>query len=285
MSTDSREYRFAFEIQSLSEIPADFAIPQSPGTFQSGVFLPRDDPDWFGRRSYPARVLLLDEQFLTIAAHPSACEQITTIRLRDLDVVESGHVLLIGWLRLFWTGRDRRIAYNTRTKCPVDNFLKELQRAWFAGEQHPHAEPARSFGPNLDVKFNNAMRFELGKREAPAINFFQPPIEHRKNYLLLSRVRTTPGNFVAVAGARLVWITDSFDRTYERYGVIARSAKLSSVKPAYLQNGDADSELTVRFRSGLKWSLPIAQELRDECRAFSERLREFRALVEAQTSL
>src|SRR5947209_7745934 len=104
MSTDSREYRFAFEIQSLSEIPANFAIQENPGTFRSGVFLPRDDPDWFGRRSYPARVLLLYDESVTIAAHSGAREPSTTISLRDLEMIESGHVLLIGWSRLFWSG-------------------------------------------------------------------------------------------------------------------------------------------------------------------------------------
>ena len=56
---DSREYVFAYLIRSAEDVPADFPIPE-PERFRTGLFLPRDGPDWFGRRAYPPRILLLD---------------------------------------------------------------------------------------------------------------------------------------------------------------------------------------------------------------------------------
>ncbi|MGA3075276.1 MAG: hypothetical protein ABSG56_16435 [Bryobacteraceae bacterium] len=56
---DSRQYRFTFAIEALSQVPPDFVLPPEFGVFDAGVFLPRGDVDWLGRRRYPARILLL----------------------------------------------------------------------------------------------------------------------------------------------------------------------------------------------------------------------------------
>lgn len=68
--TDSRHYRFPYLIRSKDDIPADF--PKVPHTFDAGLFLSRDDPDWFGRSAYPPRILVLLENKIQIHTHPSA---------------------------------------------------------------------------------------------------------------------------------------------------------------------------------------------------------------------
>ncbi len=56
---DSRDYIVALELRSPDDWPADFVLPPTLAGFETGLFLPRADPDWFGRSSYPPRVLLL----------------------------------------------------------------------------------------------------------------------------------------------------------------------------------------------------------------------------------
>ena len=46
---DSRHYIVAFELRSTDDCPPDFELPSSLAGFDAGLFLPRDDPDWFGR--------------------------------------------------------------------------------------------------------------------------------------------------------------------------------------------------------------------------------------------
>jgi hypothetical protein len=56
-------------IRSLEDLPSDFPIPQ-PERLRLGLFLPRDGPDWFGRRKYPPRILLLEANALVVLTHP-----------------------------------------------------------------------------------------------------------------------------------------------------------------------------------------------------------------------
>ena len=47
---DSRDYIVPFAVPTLEAVPRDFARSGLPA-FDCGVFLPRGDPDWFGRSS------------------------------------------------------------------------------------------------------------------------------------------------------------------------------------------------------------------------------------------
>jgi hypothetical protein len=96
---DSRHYILAFELRSAGDCPPDFKLPASLAGFDTGVFLPRDDPDWFGRSSYPPRLLLLKGRMLYIVAHPSARDAPALCEMGQISSVESGHMLLKGWLR------------------------------------------------------------------------------------------------------------------------------------------------------------------------------------------
>jgi hypothetical protein len=49
-------------------------MPPSLAGFDAGLCLPRDDPGWFGRSSYPPRILLLKDGAPHIVSHPSAAE-------------------------------------------------------------------------------------------------------------------------------------------------------------------------------------------------------------------
>jgi len=75
--------------------------PTIPG-FDAGIFQPRDDPDWFGRSSYPSRILLLKDNTLHLISHPVAGRPPCRWTLEQISAVESGHLLPKG--RLGFTG-------------------------------------------------------------------------------------------------------------------------------------------------------------------------------------
>ena len=130
---DSRQYIFSFAIDSLSGIPADFTEPFDLETVLAGVFLPRDDAGWLGRQKYPARVLLLTEREMVVAAHPSAREPLVRVPLGVIRTVECGRILLLGWIALTWDGGQETVAVQHAYQRPSGEVPEDAQGPVAAG--------------------------------------------------------------------------------------------------------------------------------------------------------
>ncbi len=126
-AVDSRDYIVAFELSSTNDCPPDFELPSSLVGFDTGLFLPRGERDWFGRPSYPPRVLLLKGGALYIVSHPSRDEPPSQCAMEQIASVESGHMLLKGWLRFTGSGFDYTVRYNTRGFRSVFQFMRRFR--------------------------------------------------------------------------------------------------------------------------------------------------------------
>jgi hypothetical protein len=115
-ANDSRDYIVAFELNSANDCPPDFELPSSIAGFATGLFLPRGDRD-------PCALLLKDDA-LHIISHPSTGEPPHQCAMQQISSVESGHMLLKGWLRFAGSGFDYTIRYNTRGIGPVLRFMR-----------------------------------------------------------------------------------------------------------------------------------------------------------------
>ncbi len=161
---DSRSYIFALPIRSADDLPGDFDFPDDLRQFSHGVFLPRAEPDWFGRRAYPPRVVLLSQDSLVIAAHPTSGEATRIIPFRELQFVEYGHFLLMGWISFVSSQGIQELPFNTRTSPPVEEFLSMLSKQCAPSFDRVDDSPCVSFGGALDIKFQNAERGCAGSR-------------------------------------------------------------------------------------------------------------------------
>jgi len=243
---DSRQYRFTFAIDVLSQVPADFILPPEFRTFDAGVFLPRGDVDWFGRRRYPARILLLREREAMVVPHPSAGEQPVRVSLDRIERIEWGRILLTGWVVLTWDGGRMHLPYNTRARGPVENCMKTLMDRWLPPEPPHEPTAVVAFGGPLDLKFDYARSAELLTGEAPLAQFFQPP---------------PAGELALVTSRRLLWITERHKGGYGRYGTVSHSARLSSIRA--VRGG-----LEIAFSSGEPWHIPLREEQMNEAQKF-----------------
>jgi len=149
---DSRQYIFAYLIRSPDDVPADFPIPSGDEGFRLGLFLPRDEPDWSGRCSYPTRILLLSGGAIVILPHPKMGELVIRIPLQELLFIEAGHILLIGWLRFVAKCSEHKLPYNTCSARPVVEFLSALREEYLPGTSDMSASgracPAPTPHPN-----------------------------------------------------------------------------------------------------------------------------------------
>jgi hypothetical protein len=167
--------------------------------------------------------------------------------VEQIAAVESGHMLLKGWLRFAGSGFDCAVPYNTRGSPSVQTFLRHLRREWLgAGRTGELPESHRVDG--LDIKFSNALDGELDPGETVRSLAFQPPLRARS------------GDLLVLTDRRLLWITDREKGFRSRYGSIASYAPLAAVRSVEL----GPDGVLVALNGGLSWHVPVAPErLRD----------------------
>lgn len=261
---DSRFYSFAYLIGPENTAPADFPIPSSERNFRIALFLPRDDPDWFGRSSNPPRILLLLGDAIVVLTHPKYNVDPVRIPISDLAFCEAGQVLLIGWIRFVTSQTEIELPYNTRSHHPVSEFLRGLMEAYLPGTPIVDRGEAVAFGPSLDIKFRNYLAAALVGKERVHTRFFSPPVEVSRRWGPW-RVRSqAAGDLVAFTNRRALWITDRRNGSYERYGNIVRTTPLHTI-------GDVSwgESLMLTFRNGASWRIPLSSERLEEAKQFA----------------
>jgi hypothetical protein len=277
-AVDSRDYIVAFELRSPHDCPADFDLPSCVAGFDTGLFLPRGDRDWFGRPSYPPSILLLKGGALYIVSHPSTGEPLRRGAMDEVTAVESGHMLLKGWLRFTGSGFDHTVRYNTRGFRSVFGFMCRFRDELLRGGL-PLGPLPLPFGGGLDMKFANALALELDFGESVLLRTFQPPREVRSRNWLLPRRHWIAGDLLALTSRRVLWITDRDRGSYSRYGSIASYAPFDAVQSIGLTSGRGGHLLQVDLTSGTAWQIPIASDSRWDCQNVA---RDFTTALERQ---
>lgn len=267
---DSRQYLFAYLIRSLEDVPADFPIPVGDNGFRLGLFLPRDEPDWFGRSAYPTRILLLSGGAIVILSHPTMSEPVIRILLQELLFVEEGHILLIGWLRFVEKGVEHKLPYNTRSGRPVEEFLRILREEYLPATLDLSPCGPLGFGEPLDLKFRNAEYFELDAGERVLFRFFSSATKKIRKHWVFRWESWTPGDLVALTNRRVLWITDRVQERYSAYGTVTRSVPVGALAQLTCRRTGETCPLLVKFSSEASWSIPLPPERQAEAYRFAE---------------
>ncbi|MFZ0594559.1 MAG: hypothetical protein WAM39_29150 [Bryobacteraceae bacterium] len=200
---DSRSYIFIYPLKTNADIPADFPQDLRSSPFETGVFLPQDDSNWFTRPPrYPARLLLLEDRSLHIVPHPASGHSAVKIKLDELLQLETGHILLLGWMKFTTRGGVQELAYNTRASRPLESFLIELKRRWLGAWPPIHNVQSLICGEGLDIKFRNLLHFELDGDETALIQYFEAPVPIEKKLLFFRRKNWRPGNLVLLTSIK-----------------------------------------------------------------------------------
>lgn len=258
VEVDSRRYIIAYGLHSREEVPPDFGERDVLPEFQAGLFLPRADPDWFGRSAYPPRVLALIPAGLQILPHPASKAHAEFLSWEQLCFIEWGRNLLHAWLRLVGQGFDHTLFYNGRGGKAVDAFMPKL-RAHFLGESGSSHKRGADLGDPLDLKFGYLLAHELDAGEAVRASLFRQAVKSSRGTFGFKRDGTVPGDLVAITSSRVLWITDRYGRGYSRYGSIVRYAPLSRI--AVLSRDGGGGVLRVHFRCAADaWRIPAGSE-------------------------
>jgi len=264
---DSRQYIIAYAVPSIAECPSDFSLPAGLEHFKAGVFLPRDDPDWFGRSSYPPRLLVLTSDTVCIVPHPDSNGESSNFRIDDICFVASGHFLLKGWLRFAGRGSDCTLPYNTRGLPSVQEFMQRLREVLL--EEAPgFPAPGTRLGADLDIKFSNAVIRELDRSESRVAVFFQPPEDLRSSQWFTARRSRAPGDVLVLTPGRLLWITDRDRGSHSRFGSVASYAPLRALRAIGFGPDRNDPVLQVSLQGDRGWDIPIRRKNLEDAEAF-----------------
>jgi hypothetical protein len=277
---DSREYAFAFLIRSAEDVPADFPIPE-PERFRAGLFLPRDGPDWFGRRAYPPRILLLDDDAILVLTHPRYNEPLLRLPLSDITFYEIGHIFLIGWIRLVTARSVIHLPYNTGLDRSVSEFLDSFLREFLADGLEWGNGANLTFGSTLGIKFGNCLTTALRPGERLCAIWFSPPYQVSRRWEPFGVSANAAGHLVAYTDRRVLWITDRCSGRYERYGSVVSTAPARGVTGAQCHRDRDKCTLTISLRSGASWSIPFPSEQYADAEGFA---REVETAVSRGTS-
>lgn len=273
---DSRDYISAFLINAVADVPGDFeSLPEIPDLI-AGLFLPQSELDWLRRRAHPARVLLLTSGALWVIPHSQSKDQRLRIPLRDLQILECGRILLLGWIGLRWGDLQQRLSYNRRGSPAVEKFLTRLKARWLTdtGNQTKIEAPSHGdYGAVLTGKFKHALATEMiDDVERPLIRFFHPSIRRVRRRFF--RYETwSAGDLIAVSQRRVLWITERRATMFEPYGTVSYSAPLAELLDVDCCPVERGLQLRVRLRSGQSWQFPFENSDEADAQSFAHAIR------------
>jgi hypothetical protein len=259
---DSRQYRFAYLIRSRQEFPEDFP-PLAEHALFPALFLPRGGADWFGRSANPPRVILCTNDGLEVHFHPESGSPPVLFPCNEYLSIQTGRMLLIGWIRFASKEADLKLPYNRRVDEPVHVFLGVLRARLLRPAAVLWTDQA-FLGDAPDLKFQNALSHEIDEGEVERVRLFLAPRMHRSGYWPFRIRRLTPGHLIALTDRRLLWITENYRRTRALYGSVTCYAH-----PGNVAHVEAVSRLSISLRNGKTWALDIPEEMRKDAREFA----------------
>lgn len=226
-SADSRHYRFAFRLQSSSDLPADFPVPVPSEQWCYAIFVPGDTSDrWFKPR-YPPRVYILTDESIRIFDHPALGGSSYTCLLNDLVEMTCYRALLHGELE-FHSERSHsgRLLYGAIQHHCMDPFLKDLRFRWLQRREGAESLGRRSLLHRTDSRCLGAVYRELDTDERLEHVAFQHAFLRRTPSRLFALKEEIAARALVRTDSRLVIAIEGMGNLQEPYGVRLRSASL-----------------------------------------------------------
>jgi hypothetical protein len=267
---DSRDYICPFTIDCLSDVPADFEMPPGLSASTLGVFLPRSDPDWFGPSVHPAKVILLDRDQLFVVSHPNAKVPSVDRRLSELESVECGRILLLGWIQLRWQGAEQLLSYNRRSAGTVEKFLIRLRARWLFTRSNFERPHHFHFGDLPNDKFAHSISIEIPDEwERQVVRFHQPAVKITRRRIFKFETWCA-GDLIVLTDRRFLLITEQRRSTYEPYGTVCRSSPLQMISGIRAAIADASPCVEIVLRSGETWRVAVHEGYERDAGAMAE---------------
>jgi hypothetical protein len=258
---DSRQYRFAYGIQSAADVPKDFPVPLPISMCCSVVFMPGDTQDFWQKPCYPPRIYILTHDILAIYPHPTADETAFAISLVDLTEIDSETALLYGVLQLHGLPTSRSFRYSATHHKHLAAFLRKVRSLWL-----PTLRMRASTGNlpsrerSVDFRCRCAAEAELDTGEEVYKCCSQSRREKKVEGWIFSETRVLPAIFMILTNRRILTISASKDTKSDHYGVELCYTPPRNLRTAVLEETVDGFDLHLEIKNARKWKLSFADE-------------------------
>lgn len=263
LNTDSRQYRFAYEIHSRSEIPSDFSALPKEDDWLVALFMPGDTDTFWQPPEYPPRIFLLKSDRLLIYPHPASDEELFETPLNSLMAVELQKSLLYGAIVFHATNASKEFRYSTVHQKLLNLFLCRMRLQWlpFVGLDLPvitlQSDLQRSLGQCM-----NELKTELDPGETLHEQYSQPAMQMKDRSWFFRRSRTAPALMIVVTNRRIIAISAGDGKRNDPYEMVIRYASargLSAVNAVRENHDSVLLRLQLKNSSFWKYTLSAIQ--------------------------
>lgn len=258
---DSRQYRFAYEIQSAADFPGDFPVPLPICLCYSVIFMPGDTQDFWQKPCYPPRIYTLTRDSLAVYPHPAADESAFVISLENLTEIDSETALLYGLLQLHGLPTTRSFRYSATHHKHVAAFLRKVRSLWLPTlRMRAPIGTLPSRERPVDFRCRCAAEAELDTGEEVYECCSQPQREKKVEGWIFSETRVLPAIFVILTNRRILTISASKDTRSDQYGIELCYTAPRNLRTAILEQTVDGFDLHLEIKNARTWKLSFADE-------------------------
>jgi hypothetical protein len=258
---DSRQYRFAYEIQSAADVPGDFPVSLPSSSCCSVTFMPGDTQDVWQKPFYPPRIYVLTRDTFAVYPHPTADETPFLIALDDLTEIDSETALLYGALQLHGPPTSRTFRYSATHHKHVAAFLRKVRSLWlptFRMKTTAGTLPSRS--RPVDCRCQCAAEAELDAGEEVYKCCSQPQREQKVKGRIFTETQVLPAIFLILTNRRIMTISTSKATTSDQYGVELCYTAPCNLRTAIVEPTVDGLNLHLEIKNARRWKLSFADE-------------------------
>lgn len=258
-NVDSRQYRFAYEIHSRSDVPSDFAATLPSDHWQAALFMPGDTEAFWKPPEYAPQIYVLKRNRLLIYPHPTSEEELFEVPLDHLLAVELQKSLLYGIVQFHAANTSKRLRYSTVHQRLFDRFLLRLRSQWLATARlnHPVVAIDRAVHRSC-ARCVHALEFELDVGEHLHEQYCQPAVHLKERVWLFRRSRTVPALLVAITDRRVLAISTGAGDRNDPYELAIRYTSLQGLAALEMVRTQRDSSiLRIRLKNNTTWNYAV----------------------------
>lgn len=258
-NADSRQYRFAYEIHSQSDVPSDFVATLLSDRWQAALFMPGDTEAFWQPPEYPPRIYVLKRNRLLIYPHPTSDEELFEVPLDHLLAVELQKSLLYGIVQFHTANTSKRFRYSTVHQRLFDRFLLRLRSQWHATARLNHPVVAIDHAVHRScARCVHALEFELDVGEHLHEQYCQPAVHLKERVWLFRRSRTAPALLVAITDRRVLAISTGAGNRNDPYELAIRYTSLQGLAALEMVRTQRDSSiLRIRLKNNATWNYAV----------------------------
>lgn len=250
----SSRHWFAYQLNSLYDLPAGFHIQEPPRDWRKAIFIP--GPARGGNRKLNdfSRVFVLASDGLTVYTHQASNEPPFVAQFDELVEVVSEKMPFCGALELSTFHGRGRFLYESVHQKLMNSLLRAIRSAWLPETlESKDAFDQQGLESELEARCRYALRLELDPNESILGVFLEQPKKAPLQFALPRR-HPSAAAYLIFTNRRVLSVSD----TPQKKRISIRYAIVSVGMSAEIAPSEAGTRLCINFAKDHVWRMCLA---------------------------